>query len=91
MFMMCVCFPQLNTKLVSIVSMVSAVAEGNGDALSPYFKDLLPCILQNVQSPLAAPYLTKLYVQLHKCVFTRKSDQYGKFSWIKYFVYHYGY
>jgi hypothetical protein len=52
-----------------VVSMIKAAAGGSGKELSLYFRDLLPHILKNLQSPLAAPYLSALYIELRKCVF----------------------
>lgn len=50
--------------------MVRAAAKGNPLYLSLHFKDLLQLLLQNLQSPLAAPFLTKLFLDLRKTVFT---------------------
>lgn len=49
--------------------MIQASSKGNPIELSLYYKDLLPYLLQNLQSPVAAPYLTKLFVDLRKAVF----------------------
>ncbi|XP_063238170.1 stalled ribosome sensor GCN1 isoform X2 [Bacillus rossius redtenbacheri] len=69
---------QLNQKLIKTVSMVTAAIEGTGRELSVYFRDLLPPILRNLQSPLAAPYLTKLFVDLRKCVFFGEQESLGE-------------
>jgi hypothetical protein len=60
---------QLNKTLENVVSMIRAAAIGNGEELSLYFRELLPHILKDLQSPLAAPYLSALYIELRKCVF----------------------
>ncbi|KAF5292015.1 hypothetical protein FQA39_LY14132 [Lamprigera yunnana] len=60
---------ELNTKIITCISLIRAASNGNSTELCLRFKDLLPLILQNVHSPLAAPHLTKLYVDLHKIVF----------------------
>ncbi|XP_016837247.1 eIF-2-alpha kinase activator GCN1 [Nasonia vitripennis] len=59
---------EMNTNINNVVSMVNAAAEGNGFHLSFYFKDLLPSILRNLASPLAAPTMAELFVGLSKAV-----------------------
>jgi len=56
--------------------MIKAAANGNGKELSLYFRDLLPYILKDLQSPLAAPYLSALYIELRKCVFFTSGHNY---------------
>lgn len=51
--------------------MISAAARGNPLNLSLHFKDLLPPILKDLQSPLAAPNLCKLFVSLRETVFPK--------------------
>lgn len=48
---------------------MKAAAKGNPVELSLNYKDLLPLILHNLQSPLAAPHLTKLFLDLSETVF----------------------
>ncbi|XP_066249177.1 stalled ribosome sensor GCN1 [Euwallacea similis] len=60
---------QLNDVITKSVSMLKAAAIGNPFKVSLYYKDLLPVLVQDFQSPLAAPYLTKLYWNLRKTVF----------------------
>lgn len=60
---------QLDAIISKCVSMVRGVAKGNPRQLSLYFKDILPIILQNLQSPLAAPSLSQLYLDLRLSVF----------------------
>ncbi|KAJ4427091.1 hypothetical protein ANN_24706 [Periplaneta americana] len=67
---------ELNERLQNVVSMMRAAANGSGEKLSLYFRDLLPCILKDLQSPLAAPYLCPLYIELRKCVFFNKEYKY---------------
>nr|CAD7392316.1 unnamed protein product [Timema cristinae] len=69
---------QLNQKLTCVVSMTRAVARGNGAELSMYFRDLLPFILRDLQSPLAASSLIQLYVELRHCVFTGEQSSLGE-------------
>nr|CAD7442358.1 unnamed protein product [Timema bartmani] len=69
---------QLNQKLTCVVSMTRAVARGNGAELSMYFRDLLPFILRDLQSPLAASCLIQLYVELRHCVFTGEQSSLGE-------------
>jgi len=72
---------QLNKMLKNVVSMIKAAANGDGEGLSLYFRDLLPSILRDLQSPLAAPYLSTLYLELSKCVFFTSGHKYlGKAS-----------
>ncbi|XP_014216178.1 eIF-2-alpha kinase activator GCN1 [Copidosoma floridanum] len=59
---------ELNTNVMSVVSMIKAATQGNGFHLSFYFKDLLPSILKNLASPLAAPIVSQLFVDLRKAV-----------------------
>lgn len=63
------CF-QLNDTISKCTSLIEAVQKGNPLHLSFSFKNLLPILLQNLHSPLAAPYLTKLFVDLHHTVFS---------------------
>lgn len=56
------------------ISMVEASLEGNPKHLSFYFKELLPILLTNLQSPLAAPHILKLYTNLRKAVFTQELE-----------------
>lgn len=58
--------------------MIEACAKGNPLELSLYFKDLLPSILQDLQSPLAAPYLCKLFTSLRKSVFPKHLETLGE-------------
>lgn len=60
--------------LVNNVSLIRAAAKGNPVMLSLNFKDLLPCILNNLQSPLAAPLLSKLFTDLRYTVFPSNVD-----------------
>ncbi|KAK5645448.1 hypothetical protein RI129_006748 [Pyrocoelia pectoralis] len=68
---------ELNTVIVNYVSMMRAAANGNPIEFSLYSKDLLPLILQNMHSPLAAPHLTKLYTDLHKVFFKKDLHSLG--------------
>ncbi|XP_044271833.1 eIF-2-alpha kinase activator GCN1 [Tribolium madens] len=58
--------------------MIRAAAKGNPLQLSLYFKDLLPYILSGLQSPLAAPYLSKLFTDLRCTVFTHQLETLGE-------------
>lgn len=62
--------------LKNVVSVIKAAANGDGEGLSLYFRDLLPSILRDLQSPLAAPYLSALYLELSKCVFFTSGHKY---------------
>lgn len=58
--------------------MVRAAAKGNPLQLSLHLKDLLPFILNGFQSPLAAPYLSKLFTDLRKVVFSTSLETLGE-------------
>nr|CAI5870225.1 unnamed protein product [Callosobruchus analis] len=49
--------------------MIRAAAKGNPLSLSLHYKDLLLTLLQDLQSPLAAPDLSRLFLDLRKTVF----------------------
>ncbi|XP_049938173.1 eIF-2-alpha kinase activator GCN1 [Schistocerca serialis cubense] len=69
---------ELNSNLIRVVSMIRATMEGNQTELSLYFRDLIPMILRNFPSPLAAPYLTKLFLDIRKCVFSGDLNHLGQ-------------
>ncbi|XP_063983766.1 stalled ribosome sensor GCN1 [Diachasmimorpha longicaudata] len=56
----------LNDKITTAVSMVKAGLTGNSFSMCLHFKDLLPSLLRNLDSPLAAPVITKLYLDLSR-------------------------
>lgn len=58
--------------------MIRAAAKGNPTKLSLYFKDLLPALLSCLQSPLAAPYLSKLFTDLRSTVFSNQNEKLGE-------------
>lgn len=58
----------LNSKIQDVVSLVSGLMSGNRDELALYLKDLLPGILKNLVSPLAAPKMVELFISLEKTV-----------------------
>lgn len=51
--------------------MIRSAMKGNPFGLSFSLKHLLPAIIENFQSPLAAPYLTNLFIDLRKIVFPK--------------------
>jgi len=59
--------------------MLRAAATGNPSELAVYFRDLVPTLLRNLPSPLAAPYLVKLFIELRKCAFEKSDDVLGTF------------
>lgn len=59
----------MNKVLNNCISLIKSVAKGNPSALSLYYKELIPCILEACQSPLAAPYMTKLFIEIKSTVF----------------------
>lgn len=54
--------------------MIRAAAKGNPFELSLHFRDLLPQLLKVMQSPLAAPYVTRLFIDLRTVVFDPYTD-----------------
>lgn len=62
---------ELNKVLKNCVSMIHSAAKGNPTALSLFYKELIPCILDACQSPLAAPYMTKLFIDLKSTIFEK--------------------
>ena len=59
---------EMNKNITCVVSMINAAARGNGFHLSFYFKDLLPSLLRNLASPLAAPTMSELFVSFRTAV-----------------------
>lgn len=76
-FQLCFCL-QLNDVLQSCTSMVYSAAKGNPKQLSLNFKFFLPILLQNLQSPLAAPYMSNLFIDLRRIVFQNDSAILGE-------------
>ncbi|CAH1119168.1 unnamed protein product [Phaedon cochleariae] len=62
---------ELNTIIQNSISMIQAAARGNPIQMSLHLKDLIPPILQGLQSPLAAPHLCKLFASLGTTVFPK--------------------
>ncbi|XP_074026538.1 lethal (3) 80Fj [Leptinotarsa decemlineata] len=74
---------ELNKIILDCISMITAAARGNPLQLSLHFKNLLPSLLQDLQSPLAAPHICKLFVSLRKTVFPKHLDHLGeRIAWI---------
>ncbi|XP_060530072.1 stalled ribosome sensor GCN1 [Cylas formicarius] len=69
---------ELNETIRATVSIISAASKGNSRKFSLCYKDLVPLVLQNLQSPLAAPYLSKLFLELRSGVFPRDMDRVGE-------------
>ncbi|GJQ71586.1 hypothetical protein Trydic_g11289 [Trypoxylus dichotomus] len=59
---------KLNEIILNTVSMIQALAKGNPIKTSFHFKVLIPRILANLQSPLAAPHVMKLFLDLRTAV-----------------------
>lgn len=62
-------FFQLYAAIDNSDLLIRSAAKGNPAQLSYHYKDLLPSLLENVRSPLAAPVLTKLFVDLQSTAF----------------------
>lgn len=58
----------MNEQLNVVISLIRGAATGNGASLSLRFRFLLPMILRNMQSPLAAEPLRDLFIELRNCV-----------------------
>lgn len=61
---------ELNVIIVNSTSMIETAIAGNPQELSYYYSNLLPVILDKLTSPLAAPYLTKLFIALRSAIFS---------------------
>ncbi|KRT80352.1 Armadillo repeat containing protein [Oryctes borbonicus] len=59
---------KLNEIILCTVSTIQALARGNPTRTSFHFKVLIPRILANLQSPLAAPHVMKLFLDLRIAV-----------------------
>ncbi|XP_076383364.1 lethal (3) 80Fj [Megalopta genalis] len=59
---------ELKCKIDNAVSLVMCAVKGNEQEFSFYLKDLLPPILKNLGSPLAAPAMSELYICLKNIV-----------------------
>nr|XP_031848654.1 eIF-2-alpha kinase activator GCN1 isoform X2 [Nomia melanderi] len=59
---------EFKCRIDNAVSLVMCSIKGNGQELSFYLKDLLPPILKNLESPLAAPAMSDLYICLQNIV-----------------------
>ncbi|XP_045475078.1 eIF-2-alpha kinase activator GCN1 [Harmonia axyridis] len=62
---------EVNAIVINSVSMIKAASMGNPTEVSLYLKDLLPVLIKGLQSPLAAPYLSKLFTDLRCVVFSQ--------------------
>ncbi|KAF7282220.1 hypothetical protein GWI33_003020 [Rhynchophorus ferrugineus] len=62
---------ELNEMIIKAVSMIRASARGCPLNLSLHYKDLLPLIIEDFQSPLASPHLTKLFMDLRHTTFSK--------------------
>ncbi|XP_034188694.1 lethal (3) 80Fj [Osmia lignaria lignaria] len=58
----------LKLKIDNSVSLIKCAVLGNGQELSLHLKDLLPSILKNLRSLLAAPAMSELFVHLKQIV-----------------------
>ncbi|XP_043262082.1 eIF-2-alpha kinase activator GCN1 [Colletes gigas] len=59
---------ELKRRIDDAVSLITCSARGNRQELSFYLKDLLPPILKNLGSPLAAPAMSDLFISLKNVV-----------------------
>lgn len=63
--------------LTNTVSLIRASAKGHPVELSVFYRDLIPAVLGTLQSPLAAPLLTSLFVDLHETIFVNELKYIG--------------
>lgn len=59
---------ELKLKIDNAVSLIKCAVHGNGKELSLHLKDLLPSILKNLRSLLAAPSMSELFLHLKQIV-----------------------
>ncbi|KAK0174572.1 hypothetical protein PV327_010330 [Microctonus hyperodae] len=59
---------ELFNKITVAISMINGLKRGNSIHLSYYLCDLLPPILKNLSSPLAAPTLSQLFIDLRNII-----------------------
>lgn len=65
---------ELNDRIVKLVSIVTALATGNPFETSLHLRYLLPALLRDLQSPIAAPAMSQLYLLLGDTVQVSDDD-----------------
>ena len=70
---------QMHEQVNLVTALIRGAAVGNGPSLSLRFRTLLPVILRNTQSLLAAKPLCNLFIDLRKCVDWKHNDLLGLF------------
>lgn len=67
----------MNDEILNLVSMVQGIIVGNPLLVSQSLRYLIPGIISNLQSIIAAPHLKKIFIDLAFCAFyadeTKKS------------------
>jgi len=59
----------MNDEILTLVSMMKGIIAGNSLLVSQSLRYLLPGIILNLQSIIAAPHLKKLFIDLAFCAF----------------------
>nr|XP_018901965.1 PREDICTED: eIF-2-alpha kinase activator GCN1 [Bemisia tabaci] len=65
---------QLQENVQRAKEILSVMCESDSVSFSFRFKDLLPLITRNMQSPIAAPHMTELIIKFSTAVFPPKSE-----------------
>ncbi|KAK9878672.1 hypothetical protein WA026_023121 [Henosepilachna vigintioctopunctata] len=69
---------ELHTIVLNSVSMIKAAAMGNPTEVSLHLKELLPVLIKDLASPLAAPYLSRLFTDILRCTVFSTNDTLGE-------------
>lgn len=59
----------MNEEILTLVSMMKGIIVGNSLLVSQSLRYLIPGIISNLQSIIAAPHLKKLFIDLAFCAF----------------------
>ncbi|XP_038061522.1 eIF-2-alpha kinase activator GCN1-like [Patiria miniata] len=68
---------QLDQELTSTASLLHASIQGNPAAMCRHIPTLVPSLLSLLSSPLAAPYVVSLFLDLGQCVFDKEEYNTG--------------
>jgi len=59
----------MNEEILTLVSMMKGIIAGNSLLVSQSLRYLIPGIISNLQSVIAAPHLKKIFIDLAFCAF----------------------
>lgn len=62
-------FIQMNDEILTLVSMIKGIIAGNALLVSQSLRYLVPGIIANLQSIIAAPHLKNIFIDLAFCAF----------------------